>query len=188
MTRLLLSFDRLLCRVEVLMMILAGILIIAIMLLVASDALGRYLFRTPIAATYDLVTGYMLPSALLLALSFTLRQGGHVNLDFFIHLMPSRRRNFVVGALLLASTPIVVVMATGGAMKAWHSWQAAEVTIGVYSWPVWLREAIVPVSMGVLALRMAHVALLNLLAAFGDDDAIAIPISPERIEPAKETA
>lgn len=184
--RVFLLLDRLLGYVESAMMGVACALVAAIMLLVSSDAIGRYLFHTPIAFTYDLVTGYLLPASLFLALSFTLRRGGHVNLDFFIHLMSARTRNFVIGALLLISAPIVVLMATGGAAKTWHSWQTASVTIGVYAWPIWAKEIIIPISMGVLALRMTHIAVVNLAAAFADDDSVAIAISPPRNQPAED--
>lgn len=178
--RLLVAVDRLLSRLEIALLAVGCVLIVGVMLLVAADALARYAFDSPIGFTFDLVSMYLMPATLFFALAFTLRRGGHVNVDLFVDFVPTRARHLLVGLLVTAALPIVYLIVSEGAAKTYAAWAAGDVTTGVYEWPIWLSEIIVPIGFSLLAARMTHVAIANIYAAVTDDHSAAIPISPPR--------
>lgn len=184
--RLLLRVDHLLSAIERISLTAACALTVLIMLLVSVDAIARYLIGTPISFTFDVVTAYLMPATLFFALSFTLRHGGHVNVDLIVEHMPPRQHYFLIGLMLMIAFPIVFLIATQGASKTWHSWLAGDVTTGVYAWRIWMSEIIVPIGFGVLSARVAHVAVANLYAAITGEHAVAIPMSPSRNVPPED--
>lgn len=185
--RLLLQVDNLLSAIERVSLMVAYSLIVFIMLLVSTDAMARYLFGMPFNFTFDLVSAYFMPATLFFALSFTLRHGGHVNVDLIVEHMPPRLHYFLTGLMLLIAFPIVFLIAMEGASKTWHSWLAGDVTTGVHAWQIWMSEIIVPIGFGLLAVRVAHVAVANLYAAITGEYAVAVPISPPRNVPPEDT-
>ena len=178
--------DRIISKMESVTLALACIALFAIMLLVFLDATLRYAFNSPLKFTTDAVTLYLISSALLLVLSYTLRHGGHINVDLFVHLMPARLYDLLIGITLLASLVVIAIMAWQVTSLTWESWQQNELMVGIYPWPLWLSKAIVGVSLIVLVIRLLHVALTHLIAAITGNSTIAIPVAHIEDQPLED--
>ena len=180
------TINRMLGRVETAMLVISCILIGAMLVMVATDAVSRYLFNAPLRFTYDVVTMYLMPGAMFFAISHTLRLGGHVNVDLFIDVMPARLSRTLLGLGLLATVPIALVIAYRVGILAHESYVTGDAAVGLYRWPHWISEIIVPVTFGMLALRMTLLGVANLMAAVGQDPRLVAVISPSRIDISEE--
>ncbi|MFV0410023.1 MAG: TRAP transporter small permease [Paracoccus sp. (in: a-proteobacteria)] len=72
--------------------LLAGISAVLILMLIAVtciDVIGRYLFDHPIGSAYEL-TQVLLAALVFTALPLTSADGGHVEVDLALHLLPRR--------------------------------------------------------------------------------------------------
>lgn len=184
--RLLMQIDKLLCSVERVTLSISCVLTVFVMLIVSADAISRYLLNAPIGFTFDLVIMYIMPATLFCALSFTLRHGAHVNVDLIVGYLRPRQFDILSGLLMLIAFPLVLFLGTEGAVNTWRAWLGGDVTTGVYAWQIWLSEIIVPIGFGLLAARVAHMAVANLYAGITGERAVAIPLSPHRISKHEE--
>ena len=153
------------------------ILTLVVMFVVAGDALGRYLFNQPLGFTIDLVSKFLLPAIMYLALSETLRRGDHINVGVFASLMPWRLALFLLGIGLLASAALATAVVIEVTSKSYHTWERNIIAFGPYPWPIWLEEAIVAVSWAALCARLWLVGVTTLLASLLDIQELASPIS-----------
>lgn len=180
LARLLNRIDTALSRVEGVMLSVTCLLIIVIMILASADALSRYAMNKPLQFTYDLVTMYFLPGAMFFALSFTLRKGGHINVDLISSMMPRPLARLVLGVSFLISAIFIAIIVYRVALQAQESWHLGEATVGIYAWPTWVGEVIVPISFTVLLLRILHLGFGNIAAVFIEDEALEQAIMPSR--------
>ncbi len=81
---------------------IAGLCLVAIMILVVTNVLFRALFKRPVLGTYDYVT---LSTAVMisLALAYCAVQNGHIAVGFVVDRLPKRRQAAVDTAVNLAA-------------------------------------------------------------------------------------
>lgn len=158
--------DRILSRIEAAGLFIACLMILAMMVLIAADAISRYLFTVPLTFTMDLVTMYMLPGAIFLAMSFAMRVGAHVNVDLVLHQMWPRLLRMVTGLTLMVAIVVIALTVWATGHKAFDAWDRASVVTGLHSWIIWPSEALVPAGLSLMLLRMTHMSIENLFAAF----------------------
>ena len=180
------SVDRFIGRVEFATLVVACGALFAIMLLVFTDAVLRYTINSPLKFTVDLVTLYLISAALLLVLSYTLRQGGHINVDLFMHWLSPRLYDFLMVFALVGAVVVVGVMARETTLLTWHSWDQDEIMVGIYPWPLWPSKGIVALSLIVLDVRLLHIALTHLIAGATGNPTIAIPVTHLEDQPLED--
>ncbi|QLH13042.1 TRAP transporter small permease [Paracoccus pantotrophus] len=168
--------DRWLSGVEWATMILGCCALAAVMLILFFDGTLRYLLHRPLTFAMDLVTLYLLSTALLLTMSYTLRQGGHISVDMFAGMMSPRVRVLLFGASLLVAVPFIAIIGYELTVQSWDSWTRGEKLIGLHAFPLWLSRAIVAASFVVLGLRVVHLGLFNFLSGLTGDASLAYPI------------
>lgn len=159
--------DTVIRRLEQAAMAVAGLCVVAMMLIVCHDGVGRYLFGTPLQWAFDVVTYYLLVTAAYLALSSTYQQGDHISIGLIQAMLPRRVR---VGANIVCSLLAVVLFgaiayATG--MHAVEAYQGKEFLPGIIMWPAWLSILPIPIGTALLVLRLLHHSIM--LARQGDD-------------------
>lgn len=82
---------------------LAGWCVMAVTVLTTYGVVMRYGFKSPVIWVYP-VCAYLLCFVVFLAMAATLQNGVHVRVDYFLEIMPSRRRRLVSFLGDLAST------------------------------------------------------------------------------------
>lgn len=137
-------------------MAVAVLAVIVMMLVTSWDAVARYVFRAPLPWAFQLITYYLLGTALYLAISATFTTGDHINIDLFRHFIPSRIRAVIDAAWSTLAALVFAAIAWGGTTTLLHAWERSEFLPGYFVWPAWL--AYLPIAFGsaLMALRLAH--------------------------------
>jgi TRAP-type C4-dicarboxylate transport system permease small subunit len=73
------GFNDLMGILEKLLIWVASLALLVLTLLTTADALGRYLFNSPIPGTGELIEDYFMIALIFLPLSFSFMQEGHVH-------------------------------------------------------------------------------------------------------------
>jgi TRAP-type C4-dicarboxylate transport system permease small subunit len=120
------------------------------------DVVMRYGFNSPLAFAYDLITQYLLVAAFFLALSYTLRVGGHMNVDMLLVAIRSERARAALRLTADAlSIAFFLALLYAGYVTAQDSWSRGERLVGALPLPVWISQAFVPLGVALLLLRLA---------------------------------
>lgn len=134
---------------NVLNYIAMGLLFI-LMLMGVANVIGRYFFNRPIIGTME--RGQVL-LALMIFLSWGYTQivKGHVNLDFFVAILPPRARAAVNFVSTLAVLALFILIVWQGTITA-QLYHAGGRLIYVIHWPLAPFQLVVPISAFVLCL------------------------------------
>jgi TRAP-type C4-dicarboxylate transport system permease small subunit len=146
--------DRVLCRIEVLGLVVAGVALVAAMLLVSADALMRYLFSAPLAFQLHVSEFYLLPASLTMALAWGYRTGGTIQIQFLISSLPDWLVIVLTRVSLVAASAYMAYIAWRGYLVFLRAFRRNEVVMGVLDWPVSLSWVWIPLGCGLLALRL----------------------------------
>ena len=148
--------DRMLAALERAWIVGAAAMMLFIMLAATADVAMRYIFNSPIAPLYDLVSLYLMPGMFFLALSDTLRTNEHVSVDLLHSRMTARQRHaaLLVGYVLVSVILAVMTWAAFGRMA--EAWRNDEVLAGAYAWPTWIASLSVTLGFALLWMRVVH--------------------------------
>jgi TRAP-type C4-dicarboxylate transport system permease small subunit len=143
-------------KLEKAAMVVAGVCVIAIMLIVVYDAIGRYLFGSPLQWAFDVVSNFLMVGAAYLALSGTFQRGDHISIKL-LHSNLSRpwRAGVDITCSLLAIA-LFGAIAYGTGTHALDAYRGKEFLPGVIMWPVWLSYLPIPIGTAILVLRLLH--------------------------------
>ena len=181
-----LTLDRCLSAVEKITLVISCSAQILLMLLIFFDGAMRYIANSPLRFVPDLVTLYLISAAFLLVLSYTLRQGGHINVDVFVRRLSQRLQRLLTGLAFLCAVPVVGIMSVEMTSLSWESFKQGEALIGLYAMPLWLSKAIVAVSLIALNLRLLHLGFFNFLSGVTGNAELAIRMPSSTEHPEEE--
>jgi TRAP-type C4-dicarboxylate transport system permease small subunit len=159
--------DWVLCRIEGLALVIAGVAIVAAMLLVSADALLRYAFAAPLAFQLHVSEFYLLPASLTMALAWGYRTGGAIQIEFLISVLPHWLVEPLTRVGLLAASAYMAYIAWRGYLVFARAFSRNEVVMGVVDWPVSLSWVWIPLGCGLLALRLLLDAVAPSLRRLG---------------------
>jgi C4-dicarboxylate transporter, DctQ subunit len=167
--------DRLFYRLESLLSLLGGCVILALVFLAVTNILGRWLLNWPVSGYIDWVEQSMAFMAFM-GLSFTQRDGGHIRMDMLV----AQLRGRYLWAVELFSTLLMFVLTL---LLCWGSWihfkrafdlGDTSIDIGLPTWPA---KLVVPVAMAILALRLLlQVWGYGRALVRGDQHPVAVPL------------
>lgn len=161
---------------EWLWMTVASFVMFAVMIIVFVDVAARYIFRSPLTWSYDVISLYLMAALFFLSLSDTLQKNHHINVDMLFRHVSPRTRHVLECIGNALSLTVISGICYEGAIRAWESFAAGEVTSGVIPWPTWISAALIPVGAGLLLLRMLfRVPAFFLAAVTGSDKAVGLP-------------
>jgi TRAP-type C4-dicarboxylate transport system permease small subunit len=155
-------FDRWLRRIEQVAMLLVAAALFSMMMITVVDVVLRYAFNAPFSWSYDVIGNYLLVILFFLALSYTLREQGHIALDLVVRKIASVRAR---AALALIGDVLALAFFVGilyeGAVTTRSDWVNHYLLPGVVPLPTWLAHVFVPIGCGIIALRILHQLLLH---------------------------
>jgi TRAP-type C4-dicarboxylate transport system permease small subunit len=154
-------------RLEQAAMALAGLCVVAIMLVVVCDAAGRYLFNSPLQWSFDVVSNFLMVGAAYLAVAGTFQRGDHININLLHSKLPRRWQVAVDIACSVLAVALFAAVAYGTAQHAVQAYRDKEFFPGVIMWPVWLSYLAIPIGTALLVLRLLHHCVT--LLRHGDD-------------------
>ncbi|MFA6964386.1 TRAP transporter small permease subunit [Bosea sp. (in: a-proteobacteria)] len=146
---------------------LGALVVLPLVLAMVFEVVSRYAFSAPTSWAFEL-SYMMMGTIFLLGLSYALREGQHVNVDFIHQALPRRGVAFIdgIGYILMAG------------MLFWLTQTLISNFAGVYrtgegsglsAWnpPIWPYRFIYALGFGLFALQCLGKAIENLLVVFG---------------------
>lgn len=143
---------------------LAGLAVLAIVVLISLDVLMRFFFNQP-QLFVDEVASFLEILVIFGGLAYTFRTGGHVRVDLVTGRLPGRTRTWLrVTGLVLGVVFLAVVIWTT-AQSALTAYRYGRVS-AVMLYPLWAPMALIPLGLALLAAVMlvalaAHVRALR---------------------------
>lgn len=173
--------DRLLFRLESLLVLLGGMAVFALMILAVISVGGRNFTNTPLAGYVDWIEQVM-PLIAFIGIAYCQREGGHIRMDIFVSMLSGR-------ALWLFEFVSTLLMLVVILLLIWGSWAHFERSFD-FSAPLWSRDSsvdirlplwpaklLVPISFTVMSLRLV-LQLWGFGRAFigGAQHPVAVPL------------
>lgn len=167
--------DQLFFKLESILTLLGGIIILALVFLAVTNVLGRWVFSLPVDGYIDWVEQAMAFMAFL-GLSFTQREGGHIRMDILIGQLNGRYLWFVE-ALSTAVMLILSLLLTYGAyLHFLRAWTIGDTSLDI-NLPTWPAKLVVPIALAVLSLRLMLQLWGYVRACIrGDEEPAAVPL------------
>lgn len=131
--------------------VMAGLFIIAIVVLIMAQIVGRW-FGVIVPSTEDF-SGYFLAASSFLALAYTLRSGGHIRVNILIRNLRGRWRSAQEILVLLIGLGLATFMSVWLVHMVWESWSFKEMSRGYVSIQLWIPQ--VPVAVGAVIFNIA---------------------------------
>ena len=132
--------------------LIAGVALVAMMVHINLDVLGRFLFNAPLPMTIEVVSAYYMVAVVFLPLAAIEWRDGHISVEIvtqFIGEGPQRLLLAITG--LLAAAYFVAI--------AWRTWLVAlekyavgEFLTGVMALSIWPTRFLVPLGCGLIVL------------------------------------
>jgi len=167
--------DRLYYRLEKLLTLLGGIVIMLLVLLATVNVLGRWLFSLPISGYIDWVEQAMAFMAFL-GIAYTQRLGGHIRMDILVSHLHGRRLWFTELLSTVLMLLVTLVLIYGSWLHFLRAWQIGDSSLDI-NLPTWPAKLVVPVALTVLALRLLLQCWGYLRAMReGGDRPVAVPL------------
>lgn len=124
----------------------------AIAVLVSYEVGLRYLFGSPTLWTQDLCIYLLLWSAFL-GLAPAERAGEHIRIDLLVNKLPLRAHRWLQLATCLAVAGFALLVAWSGLEAALQSYKYGRQSLSLFSIPMWIPQACVPVGMSLMAIE-----------------------------------
>ena len=151
--------DRLTFRLESALNLASGIVIFTLVLLATVNVIGRKLFNAPVPGFVDWVEQFM-AVFVFVGLAYCQREGGHIRMEVLIGRLRGRALWVAEFLSILLMLPLTLVLAYGSwshflrsfdpGSPLWSRDSSIDVAL-----PLWPAKLIVPLSMLLLAARLA---------------------------------
>ncbi|GAB5388631.1 MAG: hypothetical protein Alpg2KO_15990 [Alphaproteobacteria bacterium] len=178
---LLSRLDRMLFRLEGWMILVGGLAVFSLMIMAVVSVAGRNFANQPLPGYVDWIEQVM-PLIAFLGLAWVQREGGHIRMDMLVRVMRGR---VLWAAELLTSIVMLIVMV----LLVWGTWEhfGRSFDFEAPMWsrdssmdiaiPLWPAKLLAPVSIAVLALRLAlQVWGYGRALITGVENPIAVPL------------
>ncbi len=137
-------------------------LIIAICILVSAQVLlnivGR-MFPGLLPSTipsYADFAGFMLAASTFLAMSYTLRSGGHIRVNLIVQRLPERATFFAEFVVLLVGIGFAGFATFYAGALVGESIHYGDVSNGIIPVPLWIPQSFMALGLGLLVLSLCH--------------------------------
>lgn len=163
--------ERFIRLLEQIAMAFAVLCIVAIMVIVSSDAIARYALHAPLPWAFELVTYYLMVAAVYGAISATFTHGDHVSITFIQEKIPPRPRAIIGAICAILAAVVFAIICYGSWNSTVEAYVHKEFLPGYIVWPAWLSQLPVPLGCALVTLRLLCHAWL--LLRDGRDDTVA---------------
>lgn len=145
------------------LMWIAAVAVIAMMVNICADVIGRFLFNHPVAGTLELVTYLYMVAVVFLPLALIQLERQHVVVEIFAQLLPPRGVIWVDRFALLATAAYTGFIGWWSMMEAIRNTTRGEMIVILASdVPLWPTRWLLPIGL----FAMLAVVLSQLVASF----------------------
>lgn len=131
--------------------LIAGFAILAMTLLITTDVVLRYVFNAP-TKWIDEISTYLMVVAVFLGLAYTLREKGHVSVEFVTERLSTRIRDWVKvfsSIALLIFAVILIFLTWNVFFLSFVNQTISNSIIGVLIWPI---QLLLPLGLAIMVL------------------------------------
>lgn len=157
---------------------LAGLAVLAIVLLISYDVLMRYFFDRP-QLYVDELASFLQVFVVFAGLAYTYRLGGHVRVDLVTSHLPRPARAWLRALGLVIGLAFLVAVIWTTAQSALTAHRYGRVS-AVMLYPIWVAMLFIPAGLALMAVAML-LTLARQLRALGGAGADEVPPA-ERVE------
>jgi TRAP-type C4-dicarboxylate transport system permease small subunit len=157
------------------MALVAAVMMFAIMTIVAADVAMRYIFNSPFAWAYDLISLYLMGALFYFALSRAFAEGAHISVDILQYSMSESVRRMCQIAVALISAVFFGTVTYLGLMRAIDDFSTGDATAGAILWPTWISVAFVPIGSAMITMRLIFHALAHAVSLSTGRNIIPLP-------------
>jgi len=104
------------------------VVVLAMMVHICADVVGKMIFASPIPGTLGYVASYYMVAVTFLPLAYVAHSGGHIRVEFFTENWPPRRIRRIDGVIALLGVGIVGWFALEAGKSAQFSMSVGEQT------------------------------------------------------------
>ena len=136
----------------------AQLILIAMMLMITFDVLGRWLFNFPVKGTYDF-TQSGLSMVIFLGLAYTHQVKEHISIDFLIDKLPQTSQNIINTAINILIAGLMSLLA----LQLWENSQRlynSNTVTGDLNLPIYIFAILAAIGTAVFALTAAMNAII----------------------------
>jgi len=151
---------------------LAGLAVLAIVVLISLDVLMRFFFNQP-QLFVDEVASFLEILVIFGGLAYTFRTGGHVRVDLLTGRLPGPARAWLRLVSLLVGLAFLGVVIWPTVQSALTAYRYGRVST-VMLYPLWLPMLLIPAGLGLLGVAMLA-TLARQVRALGRRDADEVP-------------
>lgn len=139
----------------------AGVLTVALMVIVSADVISRSLFSQPIGWATE-ASEYILLHITFLAMAWLVHQrGGHVRVDLVIDALPTRIRAAMGAITALATMSACSAGAYWAGVTTIDHYQRGVLTIAIYPVPKYLLLIVIAVGFSLTMVEFLRLALAH---------------------------
>lgn len=120
-----------------------GISIIFMILMVVIDVFGRYLFNSPLPATFEM-SQLIMPIAIFPAFAYALSTRQHVRVSLITDRLPPRAQSACDAFAYLLGLVFAVLITYWGWQQFWESFATKEIMPAAISVPWWVGKFFMP--------------------------------------------
>lgn len=148
-------FDRIVAALERSFGAIANLSVALTMIILAIDAVSRYLFNKPMPWAYDFVSRYLMVAIFYGGLSLTLRENAHIRVLFFRKYLGRYLKPLLDATVYLASCALFASISYLTLKASIREFMNNEMFVGAYLWPVWITTIMIAVGSLCFTLRLA---------------------------------
>lgn len=136
-------------------MLLVATALFSMMLITVINVVLRYIFNAPLVWSYEVISDYLLAISFFLALSYTLREHGHIALDSVIRRIQSPHARSAIGLVCdLFALALFLGICYEGSLTTHSSWANDYSLPGAIPLPAWPAYIMIPIGSGLISIRL----------------------------------
>ncbi len=128
--------------------------LVAMMVIINVDVLGRYLFNRPLIGTIDIVSTYFMVAIAFFALASVEKNNEHISVDFAVQYVRPDLRLRILAVSCLVSAVFMGGMAWAGWSLAMRKFAVGEYSFGSDSIIIWPARFFVSAGAGLLMIYL----------------------------------
>ena len=144
--------DQLYFKLEKVLTLVGGLVILLLVFLAVTNVLGRWIFSLPVNGYIDWVEQAMAFMAFL-GIAYTQREGGHIRMDIVVGMLHGRYLWFVELLSATIMLMLTLILTYGSYLHFDRALNIGDTSLDI-DLPTWPAKLVVPVAFTVLSLRL----------------------------------
>ena len=132
--------------------LVAASALIAMLVHINLDVLGRYLFNAPLPMTIEVVSSYYMVAVVFLPLASVEWHDGHITVDVLAQFFGARADRVLLAAVTVVAAAYFAALAWRSALTAIDKFRIGEFAMGTAVLVTWPTRFLVPVGCAMIAL------------------------------------